>query len=121
MSSGSGAASFPKNATRNSRSLNSALSGGSIADGLSRLSVSQSSTAATLAGSLDYDSGVATLTHWVPGQSNSLVARSLLTALDGMRKSDVDLRVAQPILDKLAVEGPRMVRRQARDLAAFLR
>ncbi|MCA8958457.1 MAG: HEAT repeat domain-containing protein [Planctomycetes bacterium] len=54
-------------------------------------------------------------------RQDGLAARALLTALDGMRKSDVDLRVAQPILDKLAVEGPRMVRRQARDLAAFLR
>jgi len=49
--------------------------------------------AATLAGSLDYDSGVATLTHWVPGQSNSLVARSLLTTLDGQPVDEVVFRI----------------------------
>ncbi len=45
--------------------------------------------AATLAGSLDYDSGVATLSHWVAGQSNSLVTRSLLTSLDGQPVDEV--------------------------------
>lgn len=49
--------------------------------------------AATLAGSLDYDSGVATLSHWVPGQSNSLVARSLLTTLDGQPVDEVVFRI----------------------------
>ena len=49
--------------------------------------------AATLAGSLDYDSGVATLTHWVPGQSNSLEARSLLTTLDGQPVDEVVFRI----------------------------
>ena len=51
------------------------------------------SDAATLAGSLDYDSGVATLSHWVPGQSNSLVARSLLTTLDGQPVDEVVFRI----------------------------
>ena len=49
--------------------------------------------AATLAGSLDYDSGVATLSHWVPGQSNTLVARSLLTTLDGQPVDEVVFRI----------------------------
>jgi len=49
--------------------------------------------AATLAGSLDYDSGVATLSHWVPAQANSLVMRSLLTSLDGQPVDEVVFRI----------------------------
>lgn len=54
--------------------------------------------AATLAGSVNYATGVANLTAWVPGQTNTVALRSLLTSLDGTPVDEVTFRVpASPV------------------------
>ena len=49
--------------------------------------------AATQAGTLDYASGTATLTGWVPGQANGIVTQSLLTTLDGQPVDEAVFRI----------------------------
>lgn len=54
--------------------------------------------AATLAGSINYSTGTATLSAWVPAASNSVGLKSLLTSLDGTPVDEVTFRVpASPV------------------------
>jgi len=54
--------------------------------------------AATLAGSVNYATGEANITAWVPGAANTIALRSLLTTLDGSPVDEVTFRVpASPL------------------------
>ena len=48
---------------------------------------------ATLAGEVNYQTGAATISAWVPGQANSLTMHSLLTSLDGNPVDEVVFRI----------------------------
>lgn len=50
--------------------------------GLLYYGIDRSSGAATLAGTIDYSTGLCTLTNWATGASNSLTLKSLLTTLN---------------------------------------
>ncbi len=54
--------------------------------------------AATLAGSINYATGAANITAWVPAAANAVALRSLLTTLDGSPVDEVTFRVpASPV------------------------
>lgn len=54
--------------------------------------------AATLAGQINYASGAANITAWVPAAANAVALRSLLTTLDGTPVDEVTFRVpASPV------------------------
>lgn len=49
--------------------------------------------AATLAGTLNYSTGDATITNWTPGGANGVTLRGLLTTLDGSPVDEVVFRI----------------------------
>ena len=54
--------------------------------------------AATLAGSINYATGAASVTAWTPAASNAVTLRSLLTTLDGSPVDEVTFRIpASPV------------------------
>ena len=76
-------------------SINFALGGATYFDRLGQLyyNLDPATGAATLAGAVNYQTGAATLSAWVPGQANTLAMHSLLTALDGNPVDEVVFRI----------------------------
>lgn len=81
-------------------SINFSLGGKTYFDRLGSLyyDLNPMTGAATLAGAINYSTGEASLTAWVPAASNAVAPRSLLTSLDGTPVDEVTFRVpASPV------------------------
>lgn len=76
-------------------SINFTLGGKAYFDRLGQLyyNLDPATGSATLAGNVNYQTGAATLSAWVPGQANTLAMRSLLTSLDGNPVDEVVFRI----------------------------
>lgn len=76
-------------------SINFTLGGKTYFDRLGQLyyNLDPATGSATLAGDVNYQTGAATISAWVPGQANTLAMHSLLTSLDGNPVDEVVFRI----------------------------